>query len=70
MGFRIVLLIRNLFSIDNSSFFPRIQYIWWNFGHSRFHFSKDVTSSCQCPVQIDTYVSCWFSLWNYAYKLT
>jgi hypothetical protein len=26
MGFRIVLYIRNLFSIDNSDFLPRIQY--------------------------------------------
>jgi hypothetical protein len=31
IGFRIILYISNLFSIDNSDFLPRIQYICWNF---------------------------------------
>jgi hypothetical protein len=36
LGFRIVLFIINLFSIDNSDFPPRIQYICWNFSSSCF----------------------------------
>ena len=36
MGFRIVLQISNLFSIDSSNFLPRIQYICWNFSPSCF----------------------------------
>jgi hypothetical protein len=36
MGFRIVLCISNLFSIYNSDFLPRIQYICWNFSPSCF----------------------------------
>jgi hypothetical protein len=36
MGFRNVLHISNLLSIDNSDFLPRIQYICWNFKPSFF----------------------------------
>jgi hypothetical protein len=36
MGFRIVLYISNLFSIDNSNFRPGIQCICWNFEPSCF----------------------------------
>jgi len=36
MGFRIVLQISNLFSIESSDFLPSIQYICWNFIPSRF----------------------------------
>ena len=36
MGFRIVLYVSNLFSIDSSDFLPRIQHICWNFSPTVF----------------------------------
>jgi hypothetical protein len=54
MGFRIVLYISNLFSIDNSDFLPRIHHICWNFNTSFFYFSKYVCLPRQSSVEIDT----------------
>jgi hypothetical protein len=55
-GFRIVLLISNLFSIDNSDFIPRIQYVLLEFQTQLFSFSKYVSSPRQSSRWIPKYL--------------